>query len=241
MNTPEVTIPKDKELSPEGTFNLFKGNRRRRRFIKSKSHVLAVIKPGDEEHPLVKEFLSSLPPGTNKILDSFGYIGSLGGHLSVLRYESSRAREDERHFVLYHTSDIEKLNTDYFKLTENASVRIIPDCLTFHQIHYGWDDLRQNRHVFVTEFEGSVKETLSLYKERSSRSARRLLGDTFSQSDQALEKLTRKTWFGLSKERKFPTTHIFMGIETPELDYLITTSYKGPVEGSVKGRNIRYK
>lgn len=234
----EIVKQENKESSLE---NPFAGGRRRRRFTKNKSYLLAVIKPGDEEHPLVKEFLASLPLGTNKVLDSFGYTGSLSDHLDTLRHESDRALEDQRHFVLYRTSDIEELPTNYFTVTEKASVHVIPDILAFRMIYYGLDDLLWKRYGLITKTEMSVNEALAIYNERSSKSSKRLLCDAFNYCDGALEELTQKKWFGLSSERKFPTTHILMGIETPELGYLLTTCYKGPLKGTITGRKIRFK
>lgn len=233
-----LEIVKQDNKKEQSLVNPFKGNRRRRRFTKSKSHLLAVIRPGDEEHPLVREFLASLPPGTNKILDSFGYVGSLADHVGILRHESNRVPEDQRHFVLYRAPDVEKISTDYFTVTERASVHVIPDKLALEMFYHGFDDLRLKRYQFATKLEGSVNETLALYQERTSKSAKRLLCDVFSAHQGALEKLTQKKL--LSKERQFPPTHIFMGIETSELGYLLTTSYKGPLEGTVTGRKIIY-
>lgn len=214
---------------------IFKGSDNRKRAVKNGSYLLTVIREGDEDCPLIKEFLSSLPDEAEIILDSFGYVGNLANYTSkkATGYDPNSLQEDRRHFVIFQTSNIEELVLDYFKSTQKASAHIIPDKLLLDVVYMGWDNLFLKRYVFGQRHTGSINGILSFSEELSSIPTEKLVRDTINDSKQALEQLTRKKWLGLSNKRKLPPTYAFMGIETPDREYLIKVSSKGPVQGEI--------
>lgn len=193
---------------------------------------LAVIKPGYEDHHLLREFHASLPANTQKALDSFGYVGNLSDHLRRINSEEHRFLENyRRHFFIFQTPAVEGLATEYFKSVPEGSILEIPDQLVFSVVYRRWDGLWLKRHLHGRISRGSINETIQGYEEQWSTDPQKSIMKTINRSKTALESLTEERWLGLGKTRKLPQTYIFIGLETADGKYLVKTSSHGPIGG----------
>jgi hypothetical protein len=190
-------------------------------------NLLAILKPGDETHYLVKDFLKSLPKGSKKLFDSFGYVGNLEKNLR------SFSKENERHFIILRTPIFKGLSTEYFSSSE-ATLKEIPDKLEV-KIDYRQQDtsfLIGARSVLTLD--GSIDEMIEEYQILSSADPKKLFSEELNQSEFLNKHLIKKTWFGLGK-RKIVPTYVSIGIETPDGRYLLeTTGAQGPYAGTFR-------
>ena len=185
-------------------------------------NLLAIFKPGDETHYLIRDFIQSLQSEVRKVFDSFGYIGNLEENLKKFK------KEDMRHFVILRSPTFDDLITEYFLTNPEAILTEIPDKLIVKI------DYKQRDTDFVTgareviHFHGTIDEMLEKYKNLSSTNPKEILYGGLDKSEFLRKELIKKTLFGFGK-RKLVPTYIAVGIETPDHKNLLdTTGAQGP-------------
>ncbi|MCK5043805.1 hypothetical protein KAR52_02285 [Candidatus Pacearchaeota archaeon] len=188
-------------------------------------NLLAVLKPGDETHYLVKDFFQSLPEKSRKVFDSFGYIGNLEKNLDKFR------KEDMRYFIVFSSPTFNDLITEYFSSTPEATLKEIPDRLKIKARYQQQDTNILEGARLVLTLDGSIDEMIKKYQILSSTDPRKLISERLNKSEFLMKNITKKTWFGLGKTKIVPT-YVSVGLETPDGRYLLeTTGAQGPYVG----------
>ena len=185
-------------------------------------NLLAILRPGDENHHLVKDFFQSLPEKTTKVFDSFGYIGNLESNLRKF------TEEHRRHYLIFRSPSCDDLDENYFSSTPKAALMKIPDKLIV-KVNYK----QQNTDCvvgvrLVDECKGGIDAVVELYDKLSSANPRELLVNKLNEDKTFREKMTKRKWFNFGKTKTFPL-YISVGLETPDGRYLLgTTRAQGP-------------
>ena len=191
-------------------------------------NLLAVLEVGDETHYLIRDFLQSLPDGTKKVFDSFGFTGDLEANLR------GHLEENMRRFVIFRLPTVDGLVTEYFSSVPGAALKEIPDTLRV-KVDYkqqdtdSYDGARQTMGV-----DGTIDEMVKEYERLSLEDPRKLLAERLEQSPVFRADVIKKGGlFGFGKTKVSPT-YVAVGIETPDGEYLLgTTGANGPYVGPV--------
>jgi len=76
----------------------------------------------DENHPMFKEFLTSLPADTQKVLESQGFIGSLEDCFEGISLKNMN-------YLLFRTPEDSEININYFSQDYDTKLLTINDQL----------------------------------------------------------------------------------------------------------------
>ena len=180
-------------------------------------NLLTIFKSGDENHYLFRDFFKSLPGDTEKVLDSFGYVGSLIKNLNGFR------RSNGRHFLILRSEDFGELDTRYFSTTSKARLSEIPDRLRVKVDYKQQDtDFCTGARQTINDM-GTIDDMVELFNELSAKDPRKLLQEGLDKHEFLRKNMTRRKLFG--KGKKVVPIYVSTGLETLDGKYLLNTTY----------------
>ena len=195
----------------------------------SDEKILAVIKPGDEEHYLVRRFTESLPKDTEKLYESFGCIGTLENKVSY-RPE----KQISKHFAIYDLDNLNDLDLSYFSSTPSANV------LKINRIEPKIVYAREDRGVlhWVKRQVDNVEEGLNIYNDLLVEDWGEMFVRHLNDSAIFRKDFLRSTWFGL-RENNITPTYISIGLGDVEGRFLFASTKERLYSGAyLEGKKV---
>lgn len=187
-------------------------------------YFLAMIKPGDEQNHLFRQFLSSLSSSmvnsleSSIILDSFGCVGNLEQKIIG---DHKRDKERTRHFYIISLPDIYgNLATSYFSTTPEAALIEITNQLRIIIDYHRVSRIFSKQLLVRYGYQGTIEQMLEMYAGLISQDVGKILFESISDSDKVRKFLTRRSFFFHSKVIMRPT-NVHIGLETHDGKYLL--------------------
>jgi hypothetical protein len=192
--------------------------------------LLSIIRPGDGDHYLVRDFLDSFPDGSRTVYDSFmpdntGRLFSFGydGNFAANLRRSTRG--NKKHFVIFHAPSTEDLDTRYFTSTPESALIEIPDRLEYKlnfRENDGWEEILGPCQSYTISYSGTIEEMVGKFMQDKSGNPKDVFAYGFRESSYIRDALTPRPKHGLPKRTK--AAYISFGIETPDRKYTIACS-----------------
>ncbi len=194
----------------------------------SQKNLLAVLKADDQNHYLVRDFVRSLPSGTTESFHSFGFVGNFNDNVRSLKIER------QRYFMAYRSAAFDNLVTQYFSLTPEAVLTLIPNQLKVIVEFKQQDTEFTIGARMKSTVEGSIDEMVTKYRSLARVDPRKLLADELNDSAYFRKNMTKKALFGFGKTKVVPI-YVSVGLETVDGRFLVaTTGPVGPYSGTLK-------